>query len=220
MKKLTSLEFLWRKEYLSIFIIWLVTISGLIGIWLGYGDWFLPKTIFNLLLGAAILLWNFPIKNGWKSLAIWTSIYLMGMVAEWIGVNTGLLFGDYSYGNNLGPKIVGVPPIIGINWVVLVFLTAFISKRIIPHKYAAALLGALLMVGLDFFIEPVAQRFDFWSWHENVAPLKNFIHWFFVSLLMQIIVMNELPEKNSSLPIHHFLSQVLFFTFFYVIYQF
>lgn len=123
MKKLTSLEFLLRKENISIFIIWLVTISGLIGIWLGYRDWFLPKTIFNLLLGAALLLWNFPIKNGRKSLVIWTSIYLIGIGAEIIGVNTGLLFGNYSYGNNLGPKIVGVPPIIGINWIVLIFLT-------------------------------------------------------------------------------------------------
>lgn len=220
MKKLISLEFLLRKENISIFIIWLVTISGLIGIWLGYRDWFLPKTIFNLLLGAALLLWNFPIKNGRKSLVIWTSIYLIGIGAEIIGVNTGLLFGNYSYGNNLGPKIVGVPPIIGINWIVLIFLTASISKRFIPYKYPAALCGALLMVGLDFFIEPIAQRFDFWSWRENFAPLKNFIHWFFVSLIMQIIVVNELPEKNSSLLIHHFISQVLFFTFFYAIYQF
>jgi putative membrane protein len=220
MKKLTSLEFLLRKENISIFIIWLVTISGLIGIWLGHGDWFLPKTIFNLLLGAALLFWNFPMKNGWKSLAIWSSIFLIGMGAEIIGVNTGILFGNYSYGNNLGPKIVGVPPLIGINWIVLTFLTATISKRFIPYKYPAAICGALLMVGLDFFIEPIAPIFDFWTWHEGFAPLKNFTHWFLVSLLMQVIVLNELPEKKHSLPIHHFASQVLFFTFFYAVYQF
>jgi putative membrane protein len=220
MNKLTVIQFLSKKENISIFIIWLVTISGVIGIWLGHGDWFLPKTIFNLSLGAAILIWNFPLKNGWKSLVIWSAVYLIGMLAEIIGTKTGILFGNYSYGNNLGPKIIGVPPLIGINWIVLTFLTATIARRVIHFKWLSIICGALLMVGLDFFIEPIAPIFDFWSWDEGVAPLKNFIHWFIVSLLMQAVVYDELPEKNHYLPIHHFASQVLFFTFFYAIYQF
>ena len=220
MNKLTVIQFLSKKENISIFIIWLVTISGVIGIWLGHGDWFLPKTIFNLSLGAAILIWNFPIKNGWKSLVIWSTVYLIGMIDEIIGTKTGILFGNYSYGNNLGPKIIGVPPLIGINWIVLTFLTATIARRVIHFKWLSIICGALLMVGLDFFIEPIAPIFDFWSWDEGVAPLKNFIHWFIVSLLMQAVVYDELPEKNHYLPIHHFASQVLFFTFFYAIYQF
>ncbi len=220
MNKFTAIQFLSKKENISIFIIWLVTISGVIGIWLGHGDWFLPKTIFNLSLGAAILIWNFPIKNGWKSLVIWSIVYLIGMIAEIIGTKTGILFGNYSYGNNLGPKIIGVPPLIGINWIVLTFLSATIAKRVIKFKWLSIICGALLMVGLDFFIEPIAPIFDFWSWDEGFAPLKNFIHWFIVSLLMQAVVYDELPEKNHYLPIHHFASQVLFFTFFYAIYQF
>ena len=220
MNKLTVIQFLSKKENISIFIIWLVTISGVIGIWLGHGDWFLPKTIFNLSLGAAILIWNFPLKNGWKSLVIWSAVYLIGMLAEIIGTKTGILFGNYSYGNNLGPKIIGVPPLIGINWIVLTFLTATIARRVIHFKWLSIICGALLMVGLDFFIEPIAPIFDFWSWDEGFAPLKNFIHWFIVSLLMQAVVYDELPEKNHYLPIHHFASQVLFFTFFYAIYQF
>jgi len=220
MNKFTAIQFLSKKENISIFIIWLVTISGVIGIWLGHGDWFLPKTIFNLSLGAAILIWNFPIKNGWKSLVIWSIVYLIGMIAEIIGTKTGILFGNYSYGNNLGPKIIGVPPLIGINWIVLTFLTATIARRVIHFKWLSIICGALLMVGLDFFIEPIAPIFDFWSWDEGFAPLKNFIHWFIVSLLMQAVVYDELPEKNHYLPIHHFASQVLFFTFFYAIYQF
>jgi len=220
MNKLTVIQFLSKKENISIFIIWLVTISGVIGIWLGHGDWFLPKTIFNLSLGAAILIWNFPLKNGWKSLVIWSIVYLIGMLAEIIGTKTGILFGNYSYGNNLGPKIIGVPPLIGINWIVLTFLTATTARRVIHFKWLSIICGALLMVGLDFFIEPIAPIFDFWSWDEGVAPLKNFIHWFIVSLLMQAVVYDELPEKNHYLPIHHFATQVLFFTFFYAIYQF
>ena len=219
MIKLSSLSFSSRKSLISIFIIWLVTISGMIGIWLGYGAWFLPKTPFNLLLGVVLLYWNFPIKNGWKSLIIWTIIYLIGMSTEIVGVNTGLLFGNYSYGNNLGLKLFGVPLLIGINWVVLTFLTASISRRFIPYKWPAIICGAILMVGLDFFIEPIAPIFDYWHWETGHAPFRNFVDWFFVSLFMQVLVMNDLPEKEHALPLHHFISQMLFFTFFYAIYQ-
>ena len=68
MKSAASARLLFGKENISICIIWLVTVAGAIGIWLGHGDWFLPKTVFNQLIGVALLFWNFPIKNGWKSL--------------------------------------------------------------------------------------------------------------------------------------------------------
>jgi putative membrane protein len=220
MNQFSATPFSVEKRQLSIFLIWLVTISGSIGIWLGYGDWFFPKTPFNLLLGVVLLYWNFPMKNGVKSLGIWSSVYLLGMGTEIVGVNTGLLFGNYSYGNNMGLKVFGVPLLIGINWVVLTFLTATISRRLIVNKWAATLMGALLMVGLDFFIEPVAPIFDYWCWDAGYAPLRNFVDWFFISLFMQLLVMNDLPEKKHPLPIHHFISQVLFFTFFYASYSF
>lgn len=208
------------KTQISIGLLWLVTLSGTIGIWLGEGTWFLPKTPFNLLLGALILCWNFPIKNGWRSITIWTVVYILGMSAEMVGVNTGILFGNYHYGENLGVKWFGVPLIIGINWIVLTFLTASICKRYIRNKWLAPICGAVLMVLLDFFMEPIAPVFDFWHWDAGYAPLKNFVDWFMVSFIMQLLVKNDLPSGKNPLILHHFAAQALFFSFFYVIYQF
>jgi len=209
-----------RKSSLSIFAIWLVTISGIIGICLGYTEWFITKTPFNLILGAGLLYWNFPLKNGWLSFAAWSLIYVLGMVVELIGVNTGLLFGEYKYGENLGIKFYGVPLLIGINWIVLTFLTATFSNRCIKNGWLAPLFGAFLMVALDFFIEPVAPRFDFWHWQSGYAPLRNFIDWFIVSLVLQLIARWNMPQEENPFPLHHFISQVLFFVFFYVYFQF
>jgi putative membrane protein len=208
------------KIQLSIFAIWLVTISGMIGITFGYGDWFLCKTPFNLMLGLVLLYWNFPAKNGWRSMALWSLVFLMGIIAEIIGVNTSLLFGNYYYGNNLGFKVFGVPLLIGVNWVLLIFSSATISHRFIHNKWLAILGSALLMVGLDFFIEPVASRFDFWHWEAGYAPMRNFIDWFLLALLMNILVQNDLPKENHPLPLHYFASLVLFFIFFYAVYSF
>lgn len=212
------MDFLYSKKSLSVFMIWLVTISGMIGIYLGHVDWFVSKTPMNLILGMILLFWNFPPKNGLKSVLVWFVVYVLGMVVEGVGVNTGLLFGDYTYGENLGIKVLGVPILIGINWVVLTFLTASISRRFISNKWIAVFVGAALMVLLDLFIEPIAPIFDFWSWELGYAPLRNYIDWFVVSLIMQVIVQKELPEESASFPIHHLASQFAFFIFFCLIF--
>lgn len=208
------IDFLSSKNTISIFSIWLVTISGMIGIYLGYMDWFVSKTPMNLILGMILLFWNFPPKNGLRSVMMWFVVYLIGMGVELVGVNTGLLFGSYEYGENLGFKVLGVPILIGVNWVVLTFLTASVSRRFISNKWLAVFCGAALMVLLDIFIEPIAPIFDFWSWELGFAPIRNFVDWFIVSLMMQVIVRNELAEDSKSFPIHHLASQFVFFIFF------
>jgi len=208
------------KTPVSVFAIWLVTISGMIGIGLGKGDWFLPKTPMNLLLGAGLLLWNFPAKNGWRSVGIWSLAYGIGFFVEVVGVSTGLPFGEYRYGENLGPKLLGVPLLIGLNWVVLTFLTVYIGKRLFKHKWLTCLMGALLMVTLDIFIEPVAPIFDFWHWANGAPPLQNFLAWFAVAFGLQILTFSEVPDSKSAFPLHHFAAQLIFFSFFYVLYQF
>ena len=210
---INSLSF---KNAISIFAIWLVTISGIVGIYLGHMNWFITKTPMNLLLGLLLLYWNFPPKNGLRSWIIWLIVYLIGMLVELIGVNTGMLFGTYNYGENLGTKFFGVPFLIGINWVVLTFLTASIAKRYVPNKWLAILCGSILMVALDFFIEPTAPIFDFWHWEGGAAPIRNYVDWFVVSFLLQMIVKNDLAEETTSFPMHHLASQFIFFIFFYV----
>ena len=207
------------KNSVSIFTIWLVTISGMIGIYLGHMDWFISKTPMNLTLGLLLLYWNFPPKNSQRSWMTWLIVYLIGMAAELVGVNTGLLFGTYHYGENLGIKVFGVPILIGINWVVLTFLTAHLSNRYIQNKWLAILCGSILMVALDFFIEPTAPIFHFWHWEGGYPPFRNFVDWFVISVILQVIVVNDLPEERTSFPIHHLVSQFVFFVFFYVYFQ-
>ena len=204
------------KNIISIYAIWIVNIFGMIGIYLGHLDWFISKTPLNLILGLVLLYWNFPPKNGLRSWITWLIVYLIGMGVELIGINTGLLFGTYQYGENLGTKVFGVPILIGVNWVVITFLTANVSRRFIKNKWLAVLFGSILMVALDFFIEPSAPVFDFWYWEGGTAPVRNFVDWFIVSFLLQIIVKKELPEESVSLPIHYFASQIVFFIFLYV----
>jgi bisanhydrobacterioruberin hydratase len=99
-----------KKEVksISIFTIWLFQISAIIGISLGYYDWFISKTPLNLIITALLLIIHYPIDS-FKKVAFGFFIFTFSLLIEWIGVHFGFLFGSYEYGKNLGIKLDGVP---------------------------------------------------------------------------------------------------------------
>jgi len=201
------------KLQISIFVIWLFHVSAVIGILLGHADWFLPLTPLNLFLCFGILLWNIPQVN-LRDLLLLMIPFAFGMVAEWLGVNFGLIFGDYAYGNNLGPKIWGVPWMIGINWAILVFLTASIAQKISKNLFVASTIGAILMVLLDLIIEQVAPQFDFWEFNNNIVPLQNYVGWFVVAFLAHLIYQKFFSKHQFTFSLWTLLAFVMFFGLF------
>lgn len=111
-------------------------------------------------------------------------IIVFSIGIEWIGVETGLLFGNFHYGSSLGWKIAGVPYLIGFYWLLLAYCCKDIADRIFEHPVAAVVMAALLMVFMDIFIEPVAIKLDFWVWPGNQVPLHNYLGWFGTSVLL------------------------------------
>lgn len=199
-----------HKLLISIFLVWLFHVSAVIGIKLGHDDWFLPLTPLNLLLCFGVILWNIPNLNA-KDMLLLLVPFAFGMVAEWLGVNFGLIFGDYSYGNNLGPKIWGVPWMIGVNWVILVFLSASIAHKFTKNLWMGATIGAALMVLLDLIIEVIAPYFDFWEFNCNVVPLQNYIGWFVVAFLVHLIYQRFYHKHQFTLSVWMYLAFVVFF---------
>ena len=86
------------------------------------------------------------------------------------------------------PEWYNVPLIIGVNWFVLAIGARGCANRITQNTIFQVLCAALFMVGLDYFIEPVAMKYDFWDWSQNKVPLQNYFMWFLVSILMQVFV--------------------------------
>jgi len=171
----------------------------------------LPLSPFTLLLSYLILMSSFR----WKSPFVWVSlsVFVLGYVAEWVGVHKGWLFGTYTYGVNLGPKISGVPFIIGINWVMVTLVCGATAVSIFKKSWWGVLVAALLMVGLDYFMEPVAMENNYWSWDKGIIPLFNFVSWFIVALIAQVIYRGIAQAKANNTSWTLF---VLLFVFFVV----
>ncbi len=204
-----------HKKAVSIFLVWLFHLSAIIGITLGYTSWFVAKTPFNLLLAFTLLALNYPL-NSTKKWLLTTVFFAAGMLVEWTGVHYGFLFGEYYYGQNLGPKVDGVPWLIGINWAMLVLITGAIASKIARHILWQVVFGAALMVGLDFFIEVSAPVFDFWIWETGTAPFRNYVAWFAIAAILHFLYQRARLQGDVLFSSHLYAAQFVFFAYFYI----
>jgi len=197
---------------ISIGIIWLFHVCGMIGISYGNKEFFLAFTPINLFISFVLLFIN-QLQLEKPELNAALIIFSIGMVSEILGVNYGLIFGDYVYLDNLGFKVLGVPILIGVNWIILTFITGSMSSYIIKNKHIATLTGAILMILLDLIIEPVAPLLGFWIFDLPTVPLQNYIGWFIIGLTTQYIYHFNVERKEYPFSINLFIINAVFFTF-------
>ena len=132
-----------------------------------------------------------------KQLMVFVFIYLAGFGVEAVGVNTGLIFGQYVYGNGLGPKLLGTPLIIGLNWLYMVYSTAAIMNKYKIAHWLRIPIAAALMLLYDLVLEQVAPALDMWHWANGQIPLQNYWAWFLMSLFLHsIIALLKIKIKN------------------------
>ena len=201
-----------NKKNISIFIIWLVHISGLLGMVFYDLDFFAGYTSINLFLMSIILFANIKLNNKNQIFSL-LLIFLIGMFSEFIGVNYGLIFGEYIYGNNLGFKLFGVPFIIGLNWVILTVICANIASILTKNNsiIQIIILGTLLMLFMDFVMEPIAPKLDLWKFKNLVVPTSNYIGWLIISILTQTIYNIQFKEKEVKLSFNLYTAIFIFF---------
>lgn len=202
-----------RRLRLAQGVVLLFHLTGYLG--LTYSDdptYYLKYTPLTLLLTAGLL----AAFQAERNAAFWlfcVQTFVVGFLAEYVGVATGQVFGNYRYGATLGPQWAEVPWLIGLNWVLVAYLAGVLASYLPWPAALRALAGAVLMVGLDLCIEPVAASLDLWHWTAGIIPLRNFRDWFLVALFLQILFV-RLPfaKRNRLVPLVY-LVQLLFFFF-------
>lgn len=184
-----------KNPHFSLGFIGLLHLTGWIGFW-AFGKDFFLLTPLNMLLTTLIVFMHHEKWTGSLKIKL-AAVAILGFAVEVAGVNTGKIFGVYQYDQALGFKIWGTPPLIGINWVLLTYAGTVILKKWIKNSLLNALLTALLLVGLDLVIEPVAIAYGFWHWENPEIPLQNFIAWGICAVLFSLIIQsNDEPLKN------------------------
>jgi putative membrane protein len=169
----------------------------------------LTLTPFNLLVTFFLFYWA---NNDFSINLIRTVIvvFFIGLFIEILGVNFKVIFGEYSYGETLGFKILKTPIIIGLNWLSLSLACFGIASYIFKPKHLVVLGASFLMVFVDYIIEPIAMVLDFWHWKDDTVPVQNYVSWFLVSIIIQFIIFQSKVRLNFKICFALLFSQVLF----------
>jgi putative membrane protein len=184
---------------------------GLLGMSLeAYRDLFLTFTPLNLFI-TLIVFYKVNQDTSKKFIVLSFLVFLIGFSVEAIGVATGILFGNYAYGNPFGFKIFDTPLMIGVNWLFLAFCSHGIVQSFTKKALWLILLPAIIMTSLDFLVEPVAMKLDFWNWENDIIPIQNYVMWFITSIFIHGLIYFFRPKINTKISFVIMSVQVIFF---------
>jgi putative membrane protein len=217
-----------NTQQIAFWIAIVIHFFGLIGMLFLDRDWFVALTPANLVIMLLLLLLTHQKNSAAKFYLFFLVCWCTGMLVEIIGTNTGLLFGEYTYGKVLGSAIAGVPILIGINWFSIVYSSAAIADKLLPpvsagdktklkgkltaRDFAVSFAGAMLTTFFDWVMEPVAVRLGYWEWgNDGEIPVYNYVCWFAVSFLLLLICALMKLSITNRFAVRLFVIQLVFF---------
>jgi putative membrane protein len=163
-----------------------------------------------LLVNSALLGWLVYQQRSTRFIFWFLFAFVFSVSLEMIGVKTGLIFGEYYYGDTMNLKILRVPVVIGLNWVILI-LGGYALARLLSKGIVAVLLSGIIVVLFDFVMEPVAMILDYWQWEGNSIPLQNYVAWFLITIILVSILYFYKITINSIILKGYFIIQFVFF---------
>ncbi len=186
---------------------------GTLGFVISYTKhFFIVLTPFALLLNIYLLALYNEIYTI-KSIIVFVVIFSFAFIIEVIGVNTGLVFGEYDYGKGLGFKVFNTPVLVGLNWLFLTYTSNSVVRSFNLNKTVALFVTPLVMCVYDVVLEQVAPKIGMWEWKNDLVPLQNYLAWYLIGLgFLYLFQVFKINTKNSLSKII-LVSQFLFFVF-------
>jgi carotene biosynthesis associated membrane protein len=165
-----------------------------------------------------LLAFIFAILHSYQNLGLKQAFVLLGLtfavslLFECVGVATGWVYGPYHYTDKLGPKFLGlVPLLIPVAWFMMTYPSYVIARQLVPAikntwawRVLLAGIGALIMTAWDLAMDPLMVAGGHWVWEKQGAyfgvPLHNFAGWWltiFVTFLLFLLMARIKPEAGA-----------------------
>jgi uncharacterized membrane protein len=166
-----------------------------------------------------LLAFTFAVQHGsqnlgWKRMLLLLLLtFVISLLFECVGVATGWVYGPYHYTDKLGPKFLGlVPLLIPVAWFMMTYPSFMIANRLVPliksiwaWRLVVAALGGLIMTAWDLAMDPMMVAGGHWVWEQPGAyfgvPLQNFWGWWlttFVTFWLFLSLGRLKPEPRPS----------------------
>ncbi len=166
-------------------------------------------TVATVVLFVAAMVAHAVVWRGRRAALALLAVAGLTLLAEAVGVATGLPFGSYDYADSLGWRLLGVPVVVALAWTMMAYPTLLAARAVCRSRsYATVPLAALGLVGWDLYLDPQMVAAGHWTWHHpephlpgvDGIPLTNLAGWVLVALLVQAVLHRTLPSPKACLP--------------------
>jgi uncharacterized membrane protein len=131
-----------------------------------------------------------------------------GLLAEAVGVSTGVPFGRYDYAGTLGPAVLGVPVVIALAWTMMAWPAYLVAVRLAAGRGrpARVAVGAVALASWDLFLDPQMVDAGHWRWADPSpslpgvpsVPLTNYAGWVLVAVALMALLDGAAPTAPST----------------------
>lgn len=115
-----------------------------------------------------------------------------GFLSELVGVASGRPFGRYSYSDQLGPRLRGVPLLAAAAWAIMARPAWVAAGWIHPGRRVRIPVAAAALAAWDVYLDPRMTEEGYWHWPGGGryagVPASNFVGWFLVGALAFTLV--------------------------------
>ncbi len=131
------------------------------------------------------------------------------VVFESVGLATGFPYGEYSYSDDLGPTLLGVPFLVPLAWLMMAWPSWLLASRLTRGGRRAARVGvaAAVFAAWDVVLDPQMVQAGYWTWAHprpslpgiDTVPLTNLAGWLLAGLVLMTLL-DRLVARTASGP--------------------
>jgi uncharacterized membrane protein len=156
-----------------------------------------------VLLGAALSVVHAGLGSGARTGA--GVLLLVGVTAvlfEAVGLATGFPYGEYAYGNALGPTLLGVPFLVPLAWLMMAWPSLLVAGLLTRNRAARVATAAGVFAAWDVVLDPQMVQAGYWTWAApqpslpgiGTVPLTNLAGWLLAGLVLMALLDALVPR--------------------------
>jgi putative membrane protein len=161
-----------------------------------------------VLLGAAAAVTHAGISRGWRTgVGVLLLVAGTAVLVEAIGLATGYPYGEYRYGDVLGPRLLGVPFLVPLAWLMMAWPSWVLAARLARRPAARVAVAAAVFAAWDVVLDPQMVQAGYWTWAHprpglpgiDTVPLTNLGGWLLAGLLLMALL-EVLVARTATVP--------------------
>jgi uncharacterized membrane protein len=165
-----------------------------------------------VLLGAAVSVTHAGASRGWRTgAAVALLVGCAAVAVEAVGLATGFPYGRYTYGDVLGPRLLGVPFLVPLAWLMMAWPSWVLAGRLTRPVRAArrpvvrVLTAAAVFAAWDVVLDPQMVQAGYWTWAHprpglpgiSAVPLTNLGGWLLAGVLLMALL-DRLVDRTAA----------------------